>query len=68
MKVARPDQTGRFVIPGLPAASYLAVALEYLEPGQESDPEFLERLKGLGTSVRVGEGEKKTVTLKISGQ
>ena len=67
VKVGRPDQTGRFLIAGLPAASYLAVALEYLEPGEESNPEYLERLKGLATSVRVSDGEKKSVTLKITG-
>jgi hypothetical protein len=68
VRVARPDQTGRFVISGLPPASYLAVALEYLEPGEESSAEFLERLKPSGTGVRVAEGEKKSVTLKLSSQ
>jgi hypothetical protein len=68
VRTARPDQTGRFVVTGLPAGGYLVVALDYLEPGQESDPEFLERLKSLGTSVRVGDGESKTITLKMSGQ
>lgn len=68
VRVARPDQTGRFVITGLPPASYLAVALDYIEPGEESNPEFLEGLKGLGTSVRVSAGEKKAVALKLSSQ
>lgn len=68
VRVARPDQTGRFLITGLPAGSYLAVALEYLEPGEETNPEFLERIKALGTSVRLNEGEKKPITLKISAQ
>jgi hypothetical protein len=68
VKVARPDQTGRFTIKGVPAHSYLAVALEYLEPGEESNPEFLERMKSLATSVRVTEGEKKSVTLKLVTQ
>ena len=65
---ARPDQTGRFTIAGLPEASYLAVALEYLEPGEEGNPEFLERMKSLATRVSIGEGEKKAVTLKLSAQ
>jgi len=68
VRAVRPDQTGRFIVNGLPAASYLAVALDYLEPGQETDPEFLERLKGLATTVRVADGEKKGVTLKLSAQ
>jgi hypothetical protein len=68
VKVGRPDQTGRFAIRGVPAHSYLAIALEYLEPGEESNPEFLERLKNLATSVRIAEGEKKTLTLKLVAQ
>ena len=66
--VARPDQTGRFTLSGLPESSYLAVALEYLEPGEEGNPEFLERLKPLATRISVTEGEKKTVTLNLSTQ
>jgi hypothetical protein len=68
VRVARPDQTARFLVPGLPAATYLAVALEYLEPGEETNPDFLERLRSLATTVRVAEGEKKTVTLKLVQQ
>lgn len=68
VKVGRPDQTGNFRIQGIPAHSYLAVALEYVEPGEETNPEFLERVKHLGTAIRVGEGEKKTTTLKLSTQ
>ncbi|MEX2663441.1 MAG: carboxypeptidase-like regulatory domain-containing protein [Vicinamibacterales bacterium] len=68
VRVGRADQTGRFMIAGLPAGSYTAVALDYLESGQESDPEFLERLKNLGTTLRLGEDEKKALTLKISSQ
>jgi hypothetical protein len=68
VRLARPDQTGRFLVDGLPAGSYLAVALEYLEPGEETNPDFLERVKSLATSVRLTEGEKKPITLKLSGQ
>lgn len=68
VRVARPDQTGRFQIKGLPPGSYVAAALEYLEPGEETNPEFLERLKSLGTSLRLDEAEKKALTLKRSTQ
>jgi hypothetical protein len=66
VRTARPDQSGKFLITGLPAGSYLVVALEYLEPGEEQDPEVLERLRGLGTSVTIKDGEQKSVKLKIS--
>lgn len=68
VRSGRPDQTGTFSIRNLPPASYLAVALEYLEPGEETNPETLERLRGLATHVRLDEGEKKTITLRLVAQ
>jgi hypothetical protein len=68
VRVARPDQTGRFVISGLPPGSYLAVALDYAEPGQETDREFLEGLKQQATTIRLEDAEKKAVTLKLSSR
>ena len=65
VRTARPDQSGRFEIKGLPAETYLVVALEYLEPGEEADPEVLERLRPLATEVMVAEGEAKVVSLKV---
>ena len=38
VRVARPNQTGRFVISGLPAGSYLAVALEFLGARARNQP------------------------------
>ena len=66
VKVGRPDQTGEFTVSGLPPGSYFAVALEYLDPGQEGDPEFLARMKDAATSVRLLTGEKKAMTLTLS--
>ncbi len=68
VRTARPDQTGHFLIGGLPAGPYLAVALEYVESGEETNPEFLERVKTLATPVRLTQGEKKPITLKLSAQ
>jgi hypothetical protein len=66
VRTGRPDQSGKFLVDGLPAGSYQVVALEYLEPGDEQDPETLERLRSLSTSVTVKDGEQRTVTLKGS--
>ncbi len=65
VRAARPDQSGTFLAKGLPAGEYLAVALEYLEPGEESDPEVLERLRPQATAINIGDGEAKTLNLKI---
>lgn len=63
--MARPDQQGGFQAKNLPPGRYMAVAVEALEEGQETDPEFLERLRSLATAFTLGEGEQRSVTLKI---
>ena len=65
VRTTKPDQSGRFEIKGLPAETYLVIALEYLEPGEEADPEVLERLRSHATEVTMAEGEAKVVSLKI---
>ncbi len=66
VRTGRPDQEGRFQIRGLPPGRYLAVAVEYLEQGAESDPEQLERLKQSGTPLSLDEGETRQLELKLS--
>jgi protocatechuate 3,4-dioxygenase beta subunit len=63
---ARPDQDGRFTIRALPPDEYHVVALEYVETGQEFDPEQLAIWKALATTVEVGEGDMKTLSLKLA--
>jgi carboxypeptidase family protein len=65
-KLGRPDQEAKFRVRGLPAGEYYAVALEYLEAGEEGDPELLERLKTNAQRFSVGEGETKSLTVKLS--
>jgi hypothetical protein len=63
---ARPDAQGHYKIANLPAGSYLAVALGYLEEGQSEDPDYLETLRGLATRFTLAEGETKTLDLKVT--
>ncbi len=63
---ARPDQDGRFKVKGLPAGDYYAVALDYMEPGEATDPEFLDRIKAHAVSLSLNDGETKTLDLKLS--
>jgi hypothetical protein len=63
--MARPDQQGGFQAKNLPPGRYLAVAVEALEEGQETDPEFLERLRSLATPFGLAESEQRSVSLKI---
>jgi hypothetical protein len=64
--IGRPDQEGRFAMPGLPPGRYLIQAVDYLEPGEERNPETLARLRTGATSFSLSDGESRTVTLKIS--
>ena len=43
--MGRPDQDGRFKIAGLPPADYYIVALDKIDPGQLTDPEFLDSVR-----------------------
>ena len=65
-QTGRPDQDGRFKVRSLPAGNYYAVALDYVEPGEASDPEFLDRVKERAISFSLGDGEAKTIDLKIA--
>ena len=67
IRTARPDQDGRYRIRGLPPGRYLAIALEYLEPGEELDPERLEELRRRAIAVDLGEAETRSVDLRVSG-
>jgi hypothetical protein len=65
IRATRPNQDGRFSVKGLPPEDYLLVAVEYLEPGEENDPEQLEKWRNSATRVSLQEGDQKTVTLKL---
>jgi hypothetical protein len=66
LRTARPDQGGLFKIRALPSGDgYLAVAVDYLEEGEGSDPEFLNSIKDRATKFRLGQGESVTVNLKL---
>jgi beta-lactamase regulating signal transducer with metallopeptidase domain len=61
----RPDSSGRFVIQGLPAGSYVAVAVKTLPPDAEANPLALDRLRRIGTHLTLKDGESRTADLHI---
>ena len=63
---ARPDQQGRFTIRGLPPGRYVAIAVGYLEPGEERDPDLLEAWRQRGTPFTLSEGETHALDLRLS--
>jgi hypothetical protein len=64
----RADQNGRFRIDGMPDGEYLVAAVEFLESGEERDPELLRQLRSRATRVTLGEGETRTISLRLQGR
>jgi hypothetical protein len=65
IRTVRPDQDGRYRFRGLPPGRYFAVALEYLEPGEEFDPERLEEFRRGAIAVDLREAESRSVDLRV---
>jgi protocatechuate 3,4-dioxygenase beta subunit len=65
MRTGRPDQDGRFKITGLPPGAYYAIALDYIESGDATDPEVLDRIRDRATKFSLVDGETKTLDLKL---
>jgi hypothetical protein len=66
VKTARADQQGQFRIKALPPEDrYLAVAVDYLEDGEGTDPQFLDQIKSRATHFTIADGEAKSLDLKI---
>jgi hypothetical protein len=66
IRTGRPDQDGRFKISGLPSGDYLLIAVDHINPGESSDPEFLERIRTKATRFSLSEGETKSIDLKLN--
>jgi protocatechuate 3,4-dioxygenase beta subunit len=66
LSVARPDQEGKYkaqyVLPG----AYYAIALDYVEQGANTDPEFLERIKERSVEFEITDTETKGLDLKLT--
>jgi hypothetical protein len=61
------DQASAFAAVGLPPGQYFALAVDDtdLEPGEETDPRFLERARARATHFSLAAGEVKTLDLKL---
>jgi len=66
VRTSRGDRDGRFKVTGLPAAEYFVIAVDALDPGESSDPDFLSRLETRASRFSLGEGETKTLDLKLT--
>lgn len=67
VRTLRPDTNGRYNIKALPPhEDYLIIAVQNLEAGQGSDPDFLTRAKEEAKPFSLTEGETKAVDVKLS--
>ena len=67
IRTMRPDTNGRFTTKNLPPAEdYLIIAVQNLEQGQGSDPEFLTRAREEAKAFSLNEGETKAVDVELS--
>ncbi len=65
VRIARPDQQGRFETKGLPPGDYFAVAVESLEQGGQWDPAFRKQVEPSGKRFRLMEGQSSTIELQL---
>jgi hypothetical protein len=64
VRSARANEKGQFRISGLPPDErYFAVAVNFLEEGEEQDPQFLERLRSQATTFSLRDGEQRSIYL-----
>ena len=66
IRSARPDTSGRFEIGGLPGSpAYRVIAVQSLEEGQASDPEFLATIRDRAERLSLNDGESKNLDLRL---
>jgi hypothetical protein len=67
IRTMRPDTNGRYNVKNLPPGEdYLIIAVQNLESGQGSDPEFLARAREEAKAFSLAEAETKVVDIKLS--
>jgi Carboxypeptidase regulatory-like domain len=59
------DQSGRFTVRSVPPGDYTVFAWESLDGEAYLNPDFLKSCEGQGSSLRVADGERKSLQLKV---
>jgi hypothetical protein len=64
-RTATANQAGRYSITGVDPGSYRIYAWDDVESGAWMDPEFLEPFKSKGRALRIDEGSRENLELKV---
>jgi hypothetical protein len=67
VRAMRPGVDGHYAMADLPPGDYLISAVMDIDQNDWEDPAFLEKLVPSATKISIGEGEKKTLNLKLGG-
>jgi hypothetical protein len=67
IKTARPSNEGQFTVSGLPPhARYLAVAVDFIEPGEAQNPDFLQRARTAASATfGLSAGDQRVLDLPL---
>jgi hypothetical protein len=63
---ARPDQTGRYRLHGLPSGEYYLTAVDPAEQGEWFEPAYLDEHRIGAARITLAEGDLKTQDLRVS--
>jgi hypothetical protein len=63
---ARPDQTGKYRIRGLPPGQYYVVTVDPTEQGEWFEPAYLDEHRASAARLTLGDGDVKTQDFKVS--
>ena len=66
LATARSDNAGHFRLESVPPGTYLAVAVAALPMGSWQDPSVLQRLQSSAETIRLGEGQQLTISIRAS--
>jgi len=67
LMTTRAAVDGSYTFKNVPSGNYLIATVDDLEPGQSSDPAYLQSLLATAIKVTIGEGEKKTLDVHAGG-
>ena len=59
------DQSGRFILHGVPPGEYTVLAWESVDGDAYYNPDFLKKYEGQGSTVRVSEGDRKSLGVEV---